>query len=148
MVEDCEIKIGDRSLDSRGDALGDLYEGLERIFGLWKGESGFRTVSMYGRGEFSIEKVVAHGNVFLGCAAFKAVSTGGWITSRVTFEDPVDYGPADKLGTFDTKEPREVSRGFKGELIAGDFSGACMSFFEVQIPSGLLVNVRMVDCAG
>ena len=35
-VKNCEIKVRNRSLDSRGDALGDQKEGLERVFRLWK----------------------------------------------------------------------------------------------------------------
>ena len=147
-MENCEVVVGNRSLNSGGNARGNLQKGLARIVRLRKGEGSFGAETIWYKGGAVFKDVVARGNVFLSCAAFEAVGTGGWITSRVTFEDPVDYRPANKLGAFDTEEPGEVPRRYKGELIAGGFSGAFVSCFEVQIPCGLLVNVRVVDCAG
>ena len=58
-MENCEVVVGNRSLNSGGNARGNLQKGLARIVRLRKGEGSFRTETVGYRGEFKIEKIVA-----------------------------------------------------------------------------------------
>ena len=94
-MEDCEIVVGNRSLNSSGDARGNFQEDLERIVVLSKRERSFRTETMGYRREFMTKEIATRGNVFLCGTAFKTVGASWRVTARIAFKDPVNDGTPD-----------------------------------------------------
>jgi hypothetical protein len=94
-MEDCEIVVGDRSLNSGGNAHGNLQESVARVVRLGKGKSSFGAETMGYRSEFKAKKIVAGGNVFLCGTAFETVGTYWRVSARITFENPIYNGAPD-----------------------------------------------------